>query len=166
MKIATTFTLLYVGLFLFSCMFELTSTTVIDLTKSDDLRHGMLQKQWLDPILETIDKNLDYVNPTTPFRQDHLVIEIDNSETKHILKKRYAHGCRSSCHRHRPWQNPNSRPLPNPYPSPMANPYLGPMANPYSSPMVNPYPGPWSNPYPSSWPNPIGISPFQPRYPR
>jgi hypothetical protein len=149
MKITTTLTLLYAGLFLFSLMFKLTSTAVIDLTKSDDLRHGMLQEQWSDPILEAVAKNVDYMNPITLFRKDQWAAETDNSGTEHVLQKRYAHGYRSSRNRHHHHHHHRRQ-------------------NPNSLPWSNPYPSPWSNPYPNSWlnTNPIGILPFQPRYRR
>lgn len=154
MKITMALTFSYASLFLFNLMFELTSTAATDLTKSDDLRHDMLQKQSSVPIVETIDKNLDYMNPIIPLRQDQWVSETDNSKIEHIVQKRSDHRHRSSRHRHRHHHGHNSNYLPG--------------SNPYGSPFANPYPSPWSNPYPGSWQNsyPMGNPPFPPRYRR
>ncbi|CAF3908017.1 unnamed protein product, partial [Rotaria sp. Silwood1] len=159
---------------------------VIDLTKSDALWHGKWQT-WLEPILESIDTNLDYSIPVAPFRQHQWVAETDNSETEHIVQKRCVHGCRSSRqhhHHHRPLTNQYHGSWPNQYPGPLANQYPGSWPNQYPGPLANQYPGSWSNQYPGSWSNqypgswsnqypgswsnqnPIGIPYLQPRYRR
>ncbi|CAF3716996.1 unnamed protein product [Rotaria socialis] len=158
-------------------LFKSTSTATIDLTKSEDFQHRTSQKQQSNPMLETINGNLDDVNPIAPFRQHPWVAAADNLEMNHIVKKRCTNGCRSARHSHNHRRHHHSHHhSSNPYPNSMGNPYPNSMGNPYPNTWGNSYPNTWGNSYPNNWGNsnpnswmnsyPIGIPPFQPRYRR